>query len=136
MRQRRTVELVKVNVIGLQALQCFLAGLAYRFRAAVDQATGALVLIGGACTPGGEALGAFIRLADRYAAVFLPVTLAVAVLVVPAVAVLVVMSVSLSQPIQNAEHELEGRVVVHVGPAALQKASGLLPRRGRVEAQK
>jgi len=32
-------------------------------RVPVDQATGALVLIGGACTPGGEALGAFIRLA-------------------------------------------------------------------------
>jgi hypothetical protein len=32
-------------------------------RAAVDKATGALVLIGGACTPNGEALGSFIRLA-------------------------------------------------------------------------
>ncbi|HUQ82862.1 MAG TPA: cyanophycinase [Gemmatimonadaceae bacterium] len=31
-------------------------------RAAVDKATGALVLIGGACTPNGEAFGSFIRL--------------------------------------------------------------------------
>ena len=38
-----------------------------RRRAPADQATGALVLIGGACTPDGDALGAFIRLsgADR-----------------------------------------------------------------------
>ena len=32
-------------------------------RTMVEKAHGALVLIGGACTPGGEALGAFIRLA-------------------------------------------------------------------------
>jgi cyanophycinase len=37
---------------------------AYRTRRTrVDRAKGALVLIGGACTPNGEALGAFIRLA-------------------------------------------------------------------------
>src|SRR5215211_4481936 len=38
-----------------------------RRRAPADQATGALVLIGGACAPTGDALGAFIRLsgADR-----------------------------------------------------------------------
>jgi cyanophycinase len=38
-----------------------------RRRAPADQATGALVLIGGACAPDGDALGAFIRLsgADR-----------------------------------------------------------------------
>jgi cyanophycinase len=34
-----------------------------RRRAPADQATGALVLIGGACAPTGDALGAFIRLA-------------------------------------------------------------------------
>jgi cyanophycinase len=31
-------------------------------RAPIDQARGSLVLIGGACTPGGEALGSFLRL--------------------------------------------------------------------------
>src|SRR5688500_7843375 len=33
-------------------------------RAEVDEATGALILIGGACTPTGDAFGAFVRLAN------------------------------------------------------------------------